>query len=202
MLARAIRAVSGGISRPDHEPIATAVHPSDPPDLQARTADRHGHNQPKGDNTTRASEDHQQHPEIDPEPRFTRRRERADRAAAEAVPVGSYAHDNSPVLQRPVELAQYGSAEFAGLRRRHRIRRSMGKVGSSYDYAAAESFFASLKRELIHGERWASQQQARPDVFRRVSFYNHRRRHSTLGYLSQVQFEQQTATSRKITLAA
>lgn len=78
----------------------------------------------------------------------------------------------------------------------------MGKVGSSYDNAAAESFFASLKRELMHGARWVSQQQARLDVFRWISFCSLRRRHSTLGYLSPIQFEQQTTTSREITLAA
>ncbi|WP_371493565.1 IS3 family transposase [Kitasatospora sp. NBC_00374] len=59
-----------------------------------------------------------------------------------------------------------------------------------------------MKRELMHGARWASQQQARLDVFRWISFYNLRRRHSTLGYLSPIQFEQQTAASRRITLAA
>ncbi|ROR38160.1 transposase InsO family protein [Kitasatospora cineracea] len=47
--------------------------------------------------------------------------------------------------------SQYGSAEFARLCWRYGVRRSMGKVGSSYDNAAAESFFASLKRELMHG---------------------------------------------------
>ncbi|MFD9595336.1 integrase core domain-containing protein [Kitasatospora sp. NPDC059973] len=105
------------------------------------------------------------------------------------------------MLQRPVELTHYVSAEFAGLCRRHGVRRSMGKVGSSYDNAAAESFFASLKRELMHGERWADRHRARLDVFRWISFYSLRRRHSTLDYLSPIQFEQQTAASRRITLA-
>ncbi|GAA4981015.1 hypothetical protein GCM10025734_01160 [Kitasatospora paranensis] len=98
--------------------------------------------------------------------------------------------------------SQYGSAEFARLCRRHGVRRSMGKVGSSYDNAVAESFFASLKRELMPGVRWASRHQARLEVFRWISFYNLRRRHSTLGYLSPIQFEQQPAATRKITLAA
>lgn len=64
----------------------------------------------------------------------------------------------------------------------------MGKVGSSYDNAAAESFFASLKSELMHGARWASRHQPRLDVFRWIPFYDLRRRHSTLGYLSPIQF--------------
>jgi transposase InsO family protein len=98
--------------------------------------------------------------------------------------------------------SQYSSAAFAGLCRQHGVRQSMGKVGSSYDNAAAESFFASLKRELMHGVRWRSQHEVRLDVFRWISFYNVRRRHSTLGYLSPIQFEQQTTASRRITLAA
>ncbi|GGY11909.1 hypothetical protein GCM10010510_67290 [Streptomyces anandii JCM 4720] len=52
--------------------------------------------------------------------------------------------------------AQYGSAAFAEVCRRHGIRRSMGRVGSSYDNALAESFFQGLKRELPHGRRWTS----------------------------------------------
>ncbi len=54
----------------------------------------------------------------------------------------------------------------------------------------------------MHGVRWAGQAQARLDVFRWISFHNLHRRHSTLGYLSPIQFEQQTAASRRITLAA
>jgi transposase InsO family protein len=65
----------------------------------------------------------------------------------------------------------------------------MGAVGTSADNAAAESFFASLKREILpdrHG--WPTARAARLAVFRRLGFYNHRRRHSTIGYLAPVAF--------------
>ena len=54
----------------------------------------------------------------------------------------------------------------------------------------------------MHGVRWTSQHQVRLDVFRQISLYNVRRCHSTLGYLSPVQFEQQITAPRRVTLAA
>lgn len=87
--------------------------------------------------------------------------------------------------------SRYTSAAFAEVCRRHGIRRSMGRVGSSYDNALAESFFATLKRELLHGIRWLVRAQARLAVFAWLSWYNQRRRHSALGHLSPVDFERQ-----------
>ncbi|MEU2743266.1 hypothetical protein ABZ656_50470, partial [Streptomyces sp. NPDC007095] len=58
----------------------------------------------------------------------------------------SYARCNSPVLQRLVELAQYGSAAFAEVCRRHGIRRSMGRVGSSYD---CQSFRTGSRKDRV-----------------------------------------------------
>lgn len=87
--------------------------------------------------------------------------------------------------------AQYGSGDFADACQRHGIRRSMGRIGSSYDNALAEAFFATLKRELdVDHRRWATEADARRDVFRWIAFYNHRRRHSALGYLSPADYEQ------------
>jgi transposase InsO family protein len=106
------------------------------------------------------------------------------------------------VLQRPVELAQYGAAAFAEVCRRHGIRRSMGRVGSSYDNALAESFFQGLKRELLHGRRWTSKAQTRLELFRWLSYYNRRRRHSALGYRTPAEFEQQLITTRTLSLVA
>ena len=86
--------------------------------------------------------------------------------------------------------AQYGSAGFTEACRRHRVRRSRGRIGSSFDNALAEAFFATLKRELhVDHRRWASEADARRDVFRWIAFYNHRRRHSALGYRSPADYE-------------
>ncbi|MFF7889804.1 integrase core domain-containing protein, partial [Streptomyces sp. NPDC020794] len=68
-------------------------------------------------------------------------------------------------------------------------------VGTSADNAAAESFFASLKREILPDRRgWPTERVARLAVFRRLGFHNHRRRHSTIGYLAPVAFEQRSTT--------
>jgi transposase InsO family protein len=82
-------------------------------------------------------------------------------------------------LRRPVEFAQYSSAEFRATLNRLRVRASMGRVGSCFDNAVAESFFASLKAEI--GTRvWATRAEARQAVFAYITYYNHNRLHSTL----------------------
>ncbi|GLW03865.1 hypothetical protein Slala05_74950 [Streptomyces lavendulae subsp. lavendulae] len=98
--------------------------------------------------------------------------------------------------------AQYNATAFADVCRRHGIRRSMGRVGTSYDNALAASFFQSLKRELLHGRRWTSKAQTRLELFRWLSYYNRRRRHSALGCLTPAEFEQQLITTRTLSLAA
>lgn len=73
----------------------------------------------------------------------------------------------------------------------------MGKVGTSYDNALAESLFASLKRETLRRlplKQWISPVQARTDVFRWIAWYNHRRRHSALDNLAPVTYEDQSTT--------
>lgn len=84
---------------------------------------------------------------------------------------------------------------FADTCRKAGIRRSMGAVGTSADNAAAESFFASLKREILPSRRGRpTARAARLAVFRRLGFCNHRSRHSTIGYLAPGTFEQRSTT--------
>ncbi|MEV1175582.1 IS3 family transposase [Nonomuraea sp. NPDC049784] len=97
--------------------------------------------------------------------------------------------------------AQYTSAEFAGVCAELGVRQSMGAVGTSADNAAAEAFNASLKRETLQGaRRWSSPREARLAVFKWITRYNTRRRHSTLSYLSPIDYEHQTTA--RVLLAA
>ncbi|HHX4481635.1 TPA: IS3 family transposase [Pseudomonas aeruginosa] len=64
-----------------------------------------------------------------------------------------------------------------------------------WDNAAMGSFFRSLKAERVYLTRYASFQEAKTNLFDYIRFYNHRRRHSTLGYLSPMEFERRYASS-------
>jgi len=100
--------------------------------------------------------------------------------------------------------SQFVSLAFGQQARAAGIAQSMGSRGDCYDNAVAESFFATLKKELVHGRSWPSKAELRTEVFEYVEvFYNRRRRHSTLGFLSPAQFEDQTPTmTEKITTTA
>ena len=69
----------------------------------------------------------------------------------------------------------------------------MGSRGDCFDNAVAESFFATLKKELIHRRSWPTKAELRTEIFDYIEvFYNRRRRHSTLGMLSPADFENST----------
>jgi transposase InsO family protein len=90
--------------------------------------------------------------------------------------------------------SQYASAAFQRMLRDHGITCSMSGVGNCYDNAAMESFFATLKKELIHQARFVTRAQARQRIFEYIEvFYNRERLHSALGYRSPCGFEELTA---------
>jgi putative transposase len=101
------------------------------------------------------------------------------------------------VLQRSVESAQYTSYAFGKRCREAGVMPSMGSVGDAYDNAMAESFFASLERELLNRRRFKSQAEAKMAVFEWIEgWYNPHRRHSALGYRSPVNYERVHAMAR------
>jgi putative transposase len=86
--------------------------------------------------------------------------------------------------------SQFVSLAFGQKARDAGIAVSMGSKGCAYDNAVAESFFATLKKELVHRRSWPTRRELISEVFEFVEgFYNTTRRHSTLGYLSPAQFE-------------
>jgi putative transposase len=92
---------------------------------------------------------------------------------------------------------QYVSTEYQGLLARHGIVISMSRRGNCWDNAVAESFFATLKVELVQGAAWPTRDHARRAIAEYIElFYNPQRRHSALGYRSPIAFERQvTKTS-------
>jgi putative transposase len=85
---------------------------------------------------------------------------------------------------------QYACTAYQTVLQRHQVVTSMSRRGDCWDNAVVESFFASLKVERLHERRYATIEELRADVADYIEgFYNRRRRHSTLGYLSPVMFE-------------
>lgn len=86
--------------------------------------------------------------------------------------------------------SQYASHEYQALLAEHGMVSSMSRRANCWDNAVAESFFASLKMELVYRSRWRTKAEARSALFEYIElFYNRRRRHSALGYRSPAQFE-------------
>jgi len=87
--------------------------------------------------------------------------------------------------------SQFASATYRQMLARHALVPSMSRTGNCYDNAFVESFWSSLKYELVYHRRFASFAQARTAIFDYLeSFYNRTRIHSALGYRSPLQFEQ------------
>jgi transposase InsO family protein len=91
--------------------------------------------------------------------------------------------------------SQYGSGDVQAMIARYQLRGSMSRKGNCWDNAVVESFFASLKTELVADARWVTRTEARSAVVEWIEgWYNRERMHSTLGYLSPDEYERQIAT--------
>jgi len=94
------------------------------------------------------------------------------------------------LLHHSDQGSQYTSEDFQRLLADQGITCSMSRRGDCWDNAAMESFFSTLKIERIHRQRYATRDAMRADVFDYIErFYNPRRRHSTLGQISPIEFE-------------
>ena len=94
------------------------------------------------------------------------------------------------VLHHSDQGSQYTSENFQRLLESHGIVCSMSRRGNCWDNAAMESFFSTLKTERLSKRQYKTRDELRADVFDYIErFYNPRRRHSTLGYISPVQYE-------------
>jgi putative transposase len=107
-------------------------------------------------------------------------------------------HTRKPeaVIHHSDQGSQYTSIVFGNRCREMGVRPSMGTVGDAYDNAMAESFFATLECELIDRRSWKSKAEARTALFTWIeSWYNPRRLHSALNYLSPINFEEEHRTN-------
>ena len=85
---------------------------------------------------------------------------------------------------------QYASEDYQHLLRSHGIECSMSGRGDCWDNAVMESFWGTLKTELVNHENYETREQARASIFEYIEvFYNRQRLHSALGYVSPEQFE-------------
>ena len=85
---------------------------------------------------------------------------------------------------------QYASVDYRLLLRSHGIGVSMSRLCDCYDNAVMESFWGTLKTELVHHQTYKTRDEAKASIFRYIEcWYNRRRRHSAIGYMSPEQFE-------------
>ena len=89
---------------------------------------------------------------------------------------------------------QYASAEYRKMMQAAGLTASMSRKADCYDNAPMESFFHTLKTELVHHRHYATRAEARRDIFAYIEgFYNRTRRHSAIGYISPIEMELKTA---------
>ena len=89
---------------------------------------------------------------------------------------------------------QYASEDYRKLIRSAGFQASMSRKGNCYDNAPMESFFHTIKTELVHHRHYATREEASRDIFAYIEgFYNRTRRHSAIGYISPIEMELKAA---------
>ena len=85
-------------------------------------------------------------------------------------------------------MRQYASSSYQKILKRHGLTPSMSRKSNCLDNAPMESFFSSMKSELVHRTRFTTRREARAALFEYIEiFYNHQRRHSSIGYRTPAQ---------------
>jgi putative transposase len=104
----------------------------------------------------------------------------------------SQRHPAGPLILHSDRGSQFASATYRKILAQHRLIASMSRKGNCYDKAFIESFWSSLKYELVYRQRFATYAQARTAIFDYIeTFYNRTRLHSSLAYKSPIAFESQ-----------
>ena len=93
-------------------------------------------------------------------------------------------------MRRLLEPKQYASKDFRDVLNKYGIKNSMSRKGNCWDNACSETLFGSLKVERLHGQRFETRRQAKDETIAWLLWYNRTRVHSTLAYVSPMQFEQ------------
>jgi len=115
--------------------------------------------------------------------------------ATDALEMAIAARNPAPgLIHHSDRGVQYACGDYQKVIRRAGMRPSMSRKGDCWDNSVAESFFSTLKKEMIYHIKFETREEARRDIFEFIEvFYNRRRMHSYLGYMSPVEFETATA---------
>lgn len=97
--------------------------------------------------------------------------------------------DGKEMLHHSDRGSQYSSREYQSALAERGITASMSRKGDCWDNAVSESFFSTLKTEIVADARWESRSQAKRELIEYLNWYNFNRRHSTLGYLTPAEYE-------------
>ena len=107
------------------------------------------------------------------------------------------------ILHHSDRGSQYASGEFQQMLADQDIACSMSRKGNCWDNAPVESFFGTLKQELVHRHQFATREGARQEIFNYIEiWYNRKRRHSSLGYISPDEFEEQARKAQTTAIPA